>query len=75
MNGKSCALTGHREIESGFDENRLYDKLEELIRSGYDYFYCGMAQGFDLLALGCLCDLKRKYKIFVEACIDRKSVV
>ena len=69
MNGKSCALTGHREIESGFDENRLYDKLEELIQSGYDYFYCGMAQGFDLLALGCLCDLKRKYKIFVEACI------
>lgn len=69
MSGKSCALTGHRELEKNFNSNAVYDKLEELIINGYDYFYCGMAQGFDLLALGCLCDLKKKYRIFTEACI------
>lgn len=67
--GKVCALTGHRDIPQTFDGNALYDALERLIKEGYDCFLCGMAQGFDLLALGCLADLKRRYKITVEACI------
>ena len=28
-----------------------------------------MAEGFDLLALECLIDLKKKYNIYIEACV------
>ena len=66
---KTCALTGHRQLPETFDGNALYDKLEELIKDGCDSFLCGMAEGFDLLALNCLAVLKRKYRIYIEACI------
>ena len=66
---KTCALTGHRELPSDFDRNALYDALEERIEAGCDRFLCGMAMGFDLLALECLIALKGKYKIGIEACI------
>lgn len=68
MNG-ICALTGHRELPASFDKNALYDRLEELIGSGYDYFLCGMARGFDLLALECLLALRREFPVFIEACV------
>lgn len=66
---KKCALTGHRALPPGFDKNALYDALEELAAGGYTYFYCGMAEGFDLLSLECLAALKEKYGLFLEACI------
>lgn len=66
---RTCALTGHRELPPDFNVNTLYDKLEELIQGGCDTFLCGMAEGFDLLALDCLARLKQKHRIFVEACI------
>ncbi len=69
MRGKICALTGHRVLEADFDKNALYDRLEELVKAGYDYFLCGMAQGFDLLALEYLVALKQKYPVQIEACI------
>ena len=69
MTRTACALTGHRAVPDTFDGNALYDKLEELIQGGCDTFFCGMAKGFDLLALGCLVDLKKKYNIYIEACI------
>ncbi len=69
MRGKICALTGHRVLLESFDGNALYDNLEKLIKEGYDYFLCGMAYGFDLVALDCLVRLKRKYRIEIEACI------
>lgn len=68
-NQKVCALTGHRALPASFDRNRLYDKLEEMIQLGCDTFLCGMAPGFDLSALKCLVDLRRKYVFSVEACI------
>ena len=64
-----CALTGHRDLPENFDINRLYDLLEEIIRDGYDTFYCGMARGFDLLALDCLVSLRGKYPLKLIACI------
>ena len=72
-----CALTGHRELPEKFDVNKLYDLLEQTVRDGYDTFYCGMAKGFDLLALDCLVSLGRKYPLKLIACIpylgqDRK---
>lgn len=68
-----CALTGHRDLPETFDVNKLYDCLEETIREGYDTFYCGMARGFDLLALDCLVSLARKYKITLVACEPYKG--
>ena len=66
---RACALTGHRELPKDFDTNALYDRLEEFIKDGYDTFFCGMAEGFDLKALECLRDLKGKYHIYIEACV------
>ncbi len=68
-----CALTGHRVIPPDFDQNLLYDRLEEIISAGCDTFLCGMAEGFDLLALECLADLKQKKRIYIEACIPYRG--
>ena len=65
----ACALSGHRKLPPDFNENALYYKLEELILKGCGTFYCGMAQGFDLVALKCLVDLRKKYRFWIEACI------
>ena len=64
-----CALTGHRVLPKDFDENRLLEELELLIGTGYTYFYCGMAEGFDLRALKTLVDFKKRYPIKIEACV------
>lgn len=64
-----CALTGHRELPADFDVNNVYDTLEKAILDGYDTFYCGMAYGFDLIALDCLVALSRKYPLKLVACI------
>ena len=69
MNGRVCALSGHRGLPANFDKNLLYDTLDELIREGYDTFCCGMARGFDLVALECLADLKQRHHVRIEACI------
>lgn len=69
----TCALTGHRDLPEDFQVNVLYDTLEELVRAGYDTFLCGMARGFDLLALDCLITLKQKYRITLEACIPYRG--
>ncbi len=69
MTIRTCALTGHRDLPSDFDKNALYDLFEDLLKRGCDCFLCGMAQGFDLAALGVLVDLKRKYRFTAEACI------
>ncbi len=69
MKGGSCALTGHRILPDGLDKKLLFDELETLIKEGYDHFFCGMAEGFDLLTLGFLVELKERYPICLEACI------
>lgn len=69
----SCALTGHRVLEKNFDEKKLSEELESLIKEGYTYFYCGMAEGFDLRALKVLVNLKKQYPIKIEACVPYKG--
>ena len=66
---KSCALTGHRELPPTFDRQRLFEELESLVRSGIDTFFCGMAEGFDLLSLQLLMELKERYPLYLEACV------
>ncbi len=70
---KCCALTGHRELPPSFDRNALADGLRGLVSEGYDYFFCGMAQGFDLLALECLVRIKAERRVFVEACVPYRG--
>ena len=69
----SCALTGHRELPETFDNRRLFEELKEMIHAGCNTFYCGMAEGFDLLALRLLMELKEEYPILIEACIPFKG--
>ncbi len=69
MNTLVCALTGHRNLPEGFDKNMLFYSLERLIKEGYTTFLCGMACGFDLLALECLVELKQRYHVRIKACI------
>lgn len=69
----TCALTGHRILPKNFDEMMLYEKLEEVLLLGCTRFYCGMAQGFDLIALGCLINLRRKYRFTIEACVPYRG--
>lgn len=65
-----CALSGHRTLPPDFDRNALHDAIEFLIREGCDYFLCGMAQGFDLLALEEIAAFRRRYPhVQIEACI------
>ncbi len=70
---RCCALSGHRELENNFDQNALFYCLEDLVKEGYTYFCCGMALGFDLLALECLVELKKRYHVRIEACIPFKG--
>lgn len=69
----NCALTGHRDLPSDFDEEGLYRRLEELAEKGCDTFFCGMAMGYDLHALRSLVELKKKYNFTIEACIPYKG--
>ncbi len=69
MKEMACALTGHRDVPTNFDKKMLFDDLEAIVRAGYTMFYCGMAMGFDLMALECLIELKSRYHVRVEACI------
>lgn len=64
-----CALTGHRILPGDFDRAALSERLELLIRGGCDGFLCGMAPGFDLLALEILVEIKKERRIYLEACI------
>lgn len=69
----ACALTGHRILPADFDEKKLSKELENLINEGYTYFYCGMAEGFDLRALKALIELKTRCSIKIEACVPHRG--
>lgn len=73
MKPLSCALTGHRVLPENFSEQKLLSELENLVSEGYTSFYCGMAEGFDLLALKALVLLKEKYPLEIEACVPYRG--
>ena len=59
---KTCAFTGHRELEQGFDPSVVKKEIENLIERGVDTFFNGMALGFDMLTAEIVLLLKKKYK-------------
>lgn len=67
---KSCAFTGHRFLDKDFSVNSLKKQVKRLIERGVETFYCGMAQGFDLIAAEVVLHYKKKYKnVQLHACI------
>ena len=67
---KSCAFTGHRQLDEDFSPKRLWELIESYIKNGATDFYNGMAQGFDLLAAEAVIMLKRRYpNVRLIACI------
>ncbi|MDE5766100.1 MAG: DUF1273 domain-containing protein [Clostridia bacterium] len=67
---KTCAFTGHREVEKDFDLSYLKECVQGIIDKGYDSFLCGMAWGFDLLAARTVLELKENNpQIKLIACV------
>ena len=61
----TCCFTGHRvlpEKDYTILKNRLRERAEAAIRSGYRYFGCGGALGFDTLAAQTVLELREEYK-------------
>ena len=56
---RSCAFTGHRYDLEELDEALLGRVVKNLITTGIDTFYCGMAVGFDLCAAEKVTELKK----------------
>jgi len=70
---KTCAVTGHRVILEGFNEENLKTVFLELIDAGYDTFLNGMALGFDSLCFRILEDIRQERNIKIIACIPCKT--
>ncbi len=67
---KNCAFTGHRKLERDFSAIKLKREIKKLIERGVETFYCGMAQGFDLIAGEMVLELKKKdEKVKLICCI------
>ena len=64
----TCCFTGHRILKKDFDETKITNKIEELIKKGYRTFLVGMALGFDSLVFEKLLNFKN-YNIDVIACV------
>lgn len=67
--GISCAFSGHRYELEDFDAELLERVIKNLIITGADTFYCGMAKGFDLCAAESVLALKKTYTVRLVACI------
>ena len=67
---QSCAFTGHRQPYDVFPKSALKKHVHALIKNGCTVFYCGMAQGFDLLAAKVVLKEKKHYpSVKLIACV------
>ena len=65
----ACALTGHRELGEDFDEKKLENAVEEMIKRGVKRFYNGGALGFDLVAAETVLKCKKNSEIKLIMCV------
>lgn len=70
---KTCAITGHRVLEKGFNKEKVREIFIKLFQAGFDTFLIGMALGFDTECFKILEDLKKENKIFLIACVPCKT--
>ena len=68
----TCCFTGHRVLKSDFDESRVEEIIDKLIKNGFKTFLVGMAIGFDLKVLEILLK-KRNNNIDIIACVPCKE--
>ncbi len=66
---KTCAVTGHRDIDKNFDREILRIIFLKLIEEGYDCFLIGMALGFDTMCFQILEKIREKKDIKIIAVI------
>lgn len=71
----SCSFSGHRLVGNDLDKALLARVTENLIiYQKTQIFYCGMAQGFDLIAAETVLNLKKKYShIQLIACVPHQG--
>lgn len=63
MEGKTCCVTGHRDIpdsEIEYVKRGLRREVEKAVEDGYTRFICGFAQGADLYYAETVAELCRK---------------
>ena len=58
---RACAITGHRTLPSDYSQQRTESILRDLICSGVEIFYNGLAMGFDLATAEAILVLKKEY--------------
>ncbi len=67
---KTCAFTGHRRLDGDCTNYLVEQAVRSLIDEGVEFFYNGMAMGFDLLCAECVLSLKEEFpKIKLIACL------
>lgn len=73
MNGKTCCVTGHRDIPAaqiGYVEQELRREVKAAIADGYTCFISGFADGVDLIFAAIVAEQKEFFQeLFLEAAI------
>lgn len=66
---KTCAVTGHRILYTGFDRLKLKEFFLKIIEIGFDNYLIGMALGFDTECFNVLEEIRQEKPIKIIACI------
>lgn len=73
MMGKTCCVTGHRDIpedKRAYVETELKKEVLSAIEDGYTRFISGFAEGVDLIFAAIVAELKAQGRpVFLEAAI------
>ena len=68
----TCAFTGHRILKKDFNQDKLSEIIDKVIKNGYKTFLVGMAWGFDLKVFETLLT-KKNQNIDIIACVPCKN--
>lgn len=66
---RTCAFTGHRNLDIDFNKAELERVIKGLIKGGFTFFLVGMAVGFDTECFKILEKLRKMENIKIIACI------
>lgn len=70
---RTCAFTGHRNLDADFNRAELERVIKGLIKGGFTTFLIGMAVGFDTECFKMLETLRKTENIKIIACIPCKT--
>lgn len=77
MAGKTCCITGHRNIpedQLSYVKNEIGKAILQAVEDGYTHFISGFAQGADLIFAAIVAELKQKNRsLCLEAAIPYKK--